>query len=159
MAQVFISHSSRDEWLIKPICEWLKASGVEPYLAEFETTATPLPEKFDKAIRDSNAVVVIFTRNVANIQKTRDVVNWETCVAYTHKKPVYILRENGVELPFMFNYITDYFTFDPFNVKTLKAALQRLYDIGLKIKKDEDTGKLVLAGLLIVFGLWQLFKK
>jgi hypothetical protein len=44
-------------------------------------------------------------------------------------------------------------------VKTLKAALQRLYDIGLKIKKDEDTGKLVLAGLLIVFGLWQLFKK
>jgi hypothetical protein len=159
MAQVFIAHSSRDEWLINPVCEWLEASGVEPYLAEFETTATPLPEKFDKAIQASTAVVVIFTRNVANIQQTRDVVNWETSAAYTHKKPVYIFRESGVELPFMFNYITDYFTFDTFNVETLESALQHLYDIGLKIKKTEDTGKLVLTGLLIAFGLWQLFKK
>jgi hypothetical protein len=150
MAQVFIAHSSKDEWLIKPICEWLEASGVKPYLAEFEMTATSLPEKFDKAIRDSNAVIVIFTRNVADIQQTYDAVNWETATAYAYRKPVYVFREDGVELPFMFRYITDYFTFDPFKETILK---ERISKIGRKLKRGEDISKALLFGLLVIFGV------
>jgi len=159
MAQVFIAHSSKDKWLIDPICEWLRCAGVNPYLAELESpTPLPLPDKLEAAIKNSNAVVVVFTRNVANIQQTRDVVNWEVATAHAYKRPVYVFREKGVEVPLMINYITDYFTFDPLDQHTLKRALQRVYNIGLKIKKEEDVAKVVSTGLLIIFGiivLWQ----
>ena len=158
MAQVFIAHSSKDKWLIDPICDWLRYAGVAPYLAELESpTPLPLPDKFEAAIKNSDAVVVVFTRNVANIQQTRDVVNWEVATAHAYKKPVYVFREKEVEVPLMISYITDYFTFDPFDQHTLEQAVKRVYDIGFKLKKDEDVARLISAGLLIIFGigLWK----
>jgi hypothetical protein len=153
MAQVFIAHSSKDKWLIEPICDWLKDLGVKPYLAEREIAALSLTQKLEKAIRDSNAVIVIFTRNVADIQQTRDVVNWEVATAHTYRKPVYIFCEKGVELPFTFNGITTYATFDPFDEAKLIEVFRQLSDIGYKLKKDEDISKFILTGLFIVFGI------
>ena len=116
-----------------------------------------MPDKFEAAIKNSDAVVVVFTRNVANIQQTRDVVNWEVATAHAYKKPVYVFREKEVEVPLMISYITDYFTFDPFDQHTLEQAVKRVYDIGFKLKKDEDVARLISAGLLIIFGigLWK----
>jgi len=153
MAQVFIAHSSKDKWLIDPICDWLRYAGVTPYLAELESpTPRSLPDKLERAIKNSNAIVVVFTRNVASIQRTRDVVTWEVATAHAYKKPVYVFREKEVEVPLTIEYITDYFTFDPFDQHTLEQAVRRVYDIGLKLKKDEDVAKFIITGLFLIFG-------
>ena len=153
MAQVFIAHSSKDGRLIKPIAEWLKAAGVTPYLAELESpTPFSLPEKFDKAIKDSQAVFAIFTKNVAFTQRTRDSVTWEIATAHTYKKSVYVFCEKGVEVPLTIKDFTDYYTFDPLDQETLNQVMQKVYKIGIDVRRTNDLGKAIALGLFIVLG-------
>lgn len=154
MAKIFIAHSSKDKWLIDPISNALKQAGVIPYLAGLESpTPFPLPQKLQKAIEESKVIIVILTHNVTNIIQTRDIVNWEISAAYHLKKPVYVFRERGVEIPLMINYITDYFTFDPFDEQILKKTIDKVYQIGFSIKQTEDTDKVILTFLGVIFGI------
>jgi hypothetical protein len=161
MAQIFIAHSSQDKWLIDPIAQTLKQSGVIPYLAELDSpTPFSLPEKFEKAIKESNVIIAILTHNVTDIIQTRDIVNWEISAAYHQplKKPVYVFREKGVEVPLMIEYITDYSTFDPFDEQTLKNAINKIYQIGFNIKQTEDINKAILTFFGVVLGIIVLSK-
>lgn len=102
MVRIFIAHSSKDEWLINPIASNLKLIPVEPYLAKVEDpTPYPLPQKLNEAIKSSVAMFVFLTPNVADNKDTRDVVNWEIATAHAMGKPIYVFRENGVEVPLM----------------------------------------------------------
>lgn len=154
MAQIFIAHSSKDRWIIDPISEILRKAGIFPWLSELESpTPFPLPEKLQTAIENSKALIAILTHNVIDIIQTRDVVNWEASAAYHLKKPVYVFREEGVEVPIMIDYITDYFTFSPFDEETLRKAIDKIYQIGFDIKQSEDTGKAILTFLGVIFGI------
>ncbi|MFH1015051.1 MAG: toll/interleukin-1 receptor domain-containing protein [Nitrospirota bacterium] len=154
MAQIFIAHSSKDKWLIGPISQVLTQAGVIPYLAELESpTPFPLPQKLQKAIEESKVIIAVLTHNATNIIQTRDIVNWEISAAYHLKKPTYVFREKGVDVPLMINYITDYFTYDPFDEQTLKITLDKICQIGFDIKRSEDTDKAILTLFGIVLGI------
>lgn len=154
MAKVFISHSKLDGWLVKPIGKVLKEIGVEPYIAEIETPeAKPLPAKFKEHIQTSNVTILLLTANVMKHPKTRDVVNWEVATAHAFGKPVYVFREEGVEVPLMMSYITDYFTFDPIKREDLKAVMNRIRKIAQILKENEDTVKVIVTAIAVGLGI------
>ena len=120
MAQIFVSHSSKDSWLVDPIAENLRAIGVDPYLAELETpNPLSLYDMLATAIERSTAVFLILTRNITNNFETRDFVNWEIAIARVHRKPVYAFVERGVEVPILMSQIMVYHTFDPLSRESL----------------------------------------
>jgi len=154
MAQIFIAHSSKDKWIIDPVKEILEQAGVIPWLSELESpTPFPLAPKIQKAIESSSALIAILTHNVTNITQTRDVVNWEISAAYHLKKPVYVFRERGVEVPLMISYITDYFTFDSFNEEILRKTIDKIYQIGFNIRQAEDQNKAIRTLFGIILGV------
>ena len=134
----------------------MKLIPVEPYLAKLEDpTPYPLPQKLDNAIETSQAVFVFWTSNVANNQKTRDVINWEISAAY-HKKPrkhIYVFAEKGVSVPMMMKYITVYATYDPLNQETLDEMVKKVQEIGSAFKESEDKAKAAFTMIAFVFGL------
>ena len=156
MVKIFIAHSSEDEWLIKTIASNLKLIPVDPYLAKLEDpTPYPLPQKIDNAIETSQAVFVFWTSNVANNQKTRDIVNWEISAAYHKKprKPIYVFAEKGVPVPMMMDYITVYATYDPLNQETLNEMVKKVQQLGSAFKESEDKAKAAFTMIACVFGL------
>ena len=153
MVRMFIAHSSKDEWLINPISSNLKLIPVEPYLAKLEDpTPCPLPQKFNDAIKSSVAMFVFLTPNVAENKDTRDVVNWEIATAHAMGKPIYVFRENGVEVPLMVNYITTYFTYDPLDQRTLDEMVSRVQEIASAFKENEDKAKAAFTVIALILG-------
>lgn len=154
MAKVFISHSSQDSWLVKPISQTLRNIGIEPYIAEIETPeAKPLPTKFQEHIQTSNVTILLLTANVMKKPSTRDVINWEVATAHALGKPVYVFREKGVEVPLMISHITDYFTFNPIKRKDLKAVMNRIEKIAQMLKENEDAIKTIVTIIAVGLGI------
>ena len=154
MVRIFIAHSSKDEWLINPIALNLKLIPVEPYLAKLEDpTPYPLPKKLDVAIESSAAMFAFLTPNVEKNKNTRDVVNWEISSAYAKKKPIYVFRERGVEVPFMVNYTTTYSTYDPINKLSLKKMFGRVQNIATTLKQSEDKSKAAFTLVAVILGI------
>ena len=93
---VFISHTEakEDEPIIYRCIDWLKTNNIGYYLAELSFDPIPLPVKIGNAIRASDCVLVIQTQE-------GDMSTWvqqEAAMAYTLKKPVIVLVEEGVEV-------------------------------------------------------------
>jgi len=161
MVRIFISHSSKDKWLIDPVSTTLKQVPVEPYLAEVETpTPTSLPEKLNDAMVGSDAVFVFWTKTVADNQSTRDVVNWEISAAYhmNPKKQIYVFAEAGVSVPEMVKYVTVYATFDPSIKQTLSGMMQKVLDSATTVKENSDKAQfaILLMMAVLVGGLFLL---
>ena len=158
MVKIFIAHSKDDSWLINPIANLIRAITLEPYLARLEDpTPLPLPVKIFQAIKDSAAMFVFLTPNVADNENTRDIVNWEIAQAYTLKKPVYVFREKGVEVPLMINYITVYHTYDPLNKDSLNEMSDRLGQLAYAFKESEDKVKAAVTLSALILGSILLF--
>lgn len=154
MVKIFIAHSSEDGWLINPIAENMRLIGVEPYLAKLEDpTPIPLPQKLDRAIESSVAMVVILTSNVANTKETRDVVNWEISSAYAKKRPIYVFAEEGVDIPLMLNYITVYAKYDPLSQESLNSVVAKIHDIASVLKESDDKGKAIGTFIMMLLGI------
>lgn len=158
MVKIFIAHSKDDSWLINQIANWLSSINIDTYLARLEDpTPLPLPVKILRAIKDSAAMFVFLTPNVADNKITRDIVNWEISQAYTLDKPVYVFREKGVEVPLMINYITVYHTYDPFNEDSLNEMNDRLEQITYAIKESEDKVKAAVTLAAFILGSFFFF--
>ena len=160
LVRIFIAHSSKDEWLIKPIASNFGLIPVEPYLAKLEDpTPFPLPQKLDSAIESSTAMFVFWTSNVADNKETRDVVNWEISAAYHKKprKPIYVFAERGVDVPLMVNYTTVYATYDPLNQESLNEMVKRVQErarsIASAFKEAEDKAKAAFALVAFFLGI------
>lgn len=83
MAQIFISHSCKDQPIIHFFLEAFAGTKVKPHLEEFEK-AVPTGVTADKITRDiqfSNAVFVLLSETVEKLPHTRDWINWECGVA------------------------------------------------------------------------------
>jgi len=146
LVKVFISHSRLDNWLVEPICEVLKESGVNPYVAEIETPeAKPLPIKFRENIRTSNVIILLLTKNVMKHNNTRDIISWEVATAHALNKPVYVFREEGVDVPLMISQITDYFTFKVLTKKDVAEVINRIKKIAQILKENEDTVNAIIT--------------
>lgn len=154
LVRIFIAHSSEDEWLFKPIADNLRLIGVEPYLAKLEDpTPCALPQKLDSAIQSSAAMFVFLTPSVAENKGMRDVINWEISSAYAKRRPIYVFREKGVEVPLMVNYITVYATYDPISRESLNKMVNKVQEIAHAFKESEDKAKAAFAMIGVFLGL------
>lgn len=154
MTSIFISHSSKDEWLIKPIANNMRSLGIEPYLAELDIpNPTSLPQKIEKAIDSSSAMFVILSSNVSNIPKTRDVVNWEIAIAHAKNKPIYVFAEKDVDIPLMVNYITVYARYDPLSQDSLNEIVNKIHQTASSLKQADDQIKGIGTFIMIVLGI------
>lgn len=79
LAQIFISHSRRDTDVIHFLLEAFSGTKVKPHLEEFENEVPSgvNAKKIAADIQVSNALFVLLTENVQNLNHTRDWVNWE----------------------------------------------------------------------------------
>jgi len=77
IVDIFVSHSSADTELVGIIEEAFSEVGVNGYFSEFKMEGKAVPDKLRDAIRSSQAVVVLWTANVSDVPRTRDVVNAE----------------------------------------------------------------------------------
>ena len=156
MVQVFVSHSSKDKDLVGVFHVAFGNLGVDAYFSEFETEAKPIPDKIRGAIRSSKLAVVLWTSSVSDVPATRDIVNSEIGEAHMADKPVLVFREEGVDVPLLVRYITDYYTFKR---PDLAGALERLRAFIQKYRDEEEfwttAGEVVLiaAAIAAVLGL------
>ncbi len=151
---VFVSHSSRDSWLVKPIADNLSSIGVQPYLAELDTpNPISLHDKLAAAIQQCTAVILILTQNVANNPETRDFINWEVATAKAYRKPVYAFVEQGVEVPILLSQVMVYHTFDPVSQESLNEAMRRVIGVGSQLKEQEDKAKAALLVIMLFLGI------
>lgn len=91
---VFISHSLNDGILLNAIAERIKAWGHTPKYAEQETVADDVSPKIQKLIDESKFFLLLFTKKASESQ----FVNQEIGYAQKAKLPIFILKEDGVEL-------------------------------------------------------------
>jgi len=154
MVQIFIAHSSKDEWLTKPVADNLRLIGVEPYLAELvDPTPFPLPPKISSAIDTSAAMFVFWSSNVAERKGTRDIVNWEISAAYHKRKPIYVFAEEGVDVPMMVSKITVYATYNPDIQQTLNSMVNKVQQLASAFKQAEDKAKAAFTFVAFLLGL------
>lgn len=83
MAQIFVSHSQRDKDIIHFFLEAFAGTTVKPHLEELEKEPPTgvTAGKIERDIQMSNAVFVLLSENVQNVQHTRDWVSWESGIA------------------------------------------------------------------------------
>lgn len=136
MVDVFCAHASADTELVSSCKSAIEDSKLTHFFAEFEMEGKPLPDKIRDNIRASRIVIVLWTRNVSDVARTRDIVNAETGEAHMASKPVYVFREEGTELPLFLSYITDYITYKSGEYQNMLAPLRRILG---KLGKDENS--------------------
>jgi len=91
---VFISHSLKDEQLLNAIVVRIKAWGHTPKYAEQETVTDDISSKIQNLIDESKFFLLLFTKKASESQ----FVNQEIGYAQKAKLPIFILKEDGVEL-------------------------------------------------------------
>ena len=78
MAQIFISHSQRDEQAKDFFYRAFSGTAVRPIWMEYEGAATSsIDEEIERKIQASNAVFFLFSETVERILFTRDWMLWE----------------------------------------------------------------------------------
>lgn len=92
MAQIFISHSQRDEEIVALFLKAFAGTKVKPIFQEFEKE---LPQgvsadEITRNIETSNAVFVLLSERVQSLQHTRDWIVWECGRA--KNKPIWIFE-------------------------------------------------------------------
>ncbi|SRR6266516_3238325 len=146
MAQIFIAHSSKDKPLIDWIAGNLRAIGITPYQAGYDSPSeTSLQDKLRREISRSQAVFLILTRNVTGSMNTSTIIQWEFDTAKEKKKPVYVFKEKKVRVPLMIQLSADYGTFDPVSKESLIEAMNKMVSIGNRLKTREEQYRAMLV--------------
>lgn len=94
MAQIFISHSQRDEDIKNLFLRAFRGSGVTDLYREYED-APPTGVKAEDITRDiefSSAVFVLLSETVESLPHTRDWILFECGVAAAKQKPVWVFE-------------------------------------------------------------------
>jgi len=98
MAQIFVSHSSKDKELVALLSRAFAATQVKGVFEEFEaiTKGPANANRIAQDVRESNAVFVLLGKNVEDLKHTRDWVGWESGVsagiALQTNKDVWVLE-------------------------------------------------------------------
>lgn len=110
MAQIFVSHSQRDEDMRHFFLDAFAGTSVKPHFAELEKTppAGITAEVITRDIQSSNAVFVLLSDNVESLPHTRDWMTWE-CGTASNKdiwifEPVECSRAIKVVVPRVNHY-------------------------------------------------------
>lgn len=169
MAQIFVSHSQRDNDDISFLLKAFAGTNVKPILQEFEKEppAGITAQAITQNIERSNAVFVLLSENVQNLPHTRDWVTWE-CGAAKNKEtwvlePAELLGNIKVVVPH-FNHYVRYLKNDDWR-KYLRSVIESYDDshiiptlsaatVGGAALDEEDRGGGAAVGFFVgVVGL------
>jgi len=149
--KIFISHSTKDMFLVRQLEKYFECYGIEVIIAEDKRQpGVKLDEKFYGLIRESHFLLAILTKNGLSSDWVKNEVNY----AHTIKKPIIPLVEESIKIKSSVEYIN-------FNrEESIESILSKIEDgiNGIKRKQliDPDIGKvlfpLVIGGLIGFFG-------
>ncbi|HXM47860.1 MAG TPA: hypothetical protein VN956_08315 [Pyrinomonadaceae bacterium] len=94
MAQIFISHSQRDEGIKNLFLRAFRGAGVTDLYREYEQ-APPVgvtAELIERDIEGSSAVFVLLSETVEALPSARDWILFECGIAAAKKKPVWVFE-------------------------------------------------------------------
>lgn len=149
MANVFISHSRRDEELVAVISKALINIGHNPIVEEFipEEKKESVPyEEIMKNVGLSNYIFLLLTDNILATGYTRNWVTFEVGLAARDRKRVFVFERTGVPIPYPIPYLTDYTVFDADSTNDI-LSIQ-----GLAKKLNELPKRFVGAGAGLLVG-------
>ncbi|MCK4396728.1 toll/interleukin-1 receptor domain-containing protein [candidate division WOR-3 bacterium] len=152
--KVFISHSTRDQWLVMTLANILSKFGIQISVAEwYLAPGQNLSKKVFTQIENSNCVVALLTRNGIR----SNWVQQEIGFALKTKRPVIPLVEKGLDTKELGALQgREYIEYDPSYPKEALVKTST-YVKSLKLKKEEEEKTLLIAGgiiafLLLIFG-------
>lgn len=144
--KVFISHSTRDMYLVRELEKYLDNYGISPIIAEdISTPGAYLPKKFEKQIDDCEIILALLT--FAGVRSKW--VIYETNYALRIGKPSILLKEKDVELETPHEWVV-FSRNEPIesiqrkvlsSIETIRTTLKRPITLPL--------GGVLLAGILI----------
>lgn len=123
MAQIFVSHSSKDKELVGLLSRAFAATEVKGVFEEFEAIlkGPANAQRIAQDVRESNAVFVLLGKNVEELKHTRDWVGWESGVsaaaALQTNKDVWVMESiaESDRLSVVIPHLRHYVCFDPAN--------------------------------------------
>jgi len=149
---VFLSHSTKDLDIVNELAKWLRLNGVVVHIASSQIQAgEPLSKKVSSLLESSDCVLAILTLNGAR----SEWVNQE--IGYAIRRGILVVPvvEEGVKVK-GFLASLEYIPFDrrnPYDAVT--RAVEYLRTLAVR-KEEEERGRLILGGLLLLFGLLAL---
>ena len=150
MANIFISHSRRDEDLVTAIAKVLRNIGHTPIIEEFipEEEKEPVPyEEIRKNVNLSDYVFLFLTDNIVATEYTHNWVAFEVGLAASSGKRLFVFERDGIPIPYPIPYLTDYMIFDA-------DSTNDILDIQALAKKlDELPTTAIGAGIGALLGL------
>lgn len=149
---VFVSHSTKDLDIVKELAKWLRLNRVVVHVAESQIQAgKSVTKKVSGLLESSDCIIAILTIDGAR----SEWVNQEIGYAMRAGKLVVPIVEEGVKVKGFLESL-EYIPFDrrnPYDAVT--RAVEYLRTLAVR-KEEEERGRIILGGLLLLFGLLAL---
>ncbi len=144
--KVFLSHSTKDKWLVTQLEIILSRNQINCYVAEEDVQpGSALWEKISANIRDSDCVLVVLT----NDGNRSEMVNQEIATAHSLNKPIIPLVETGVQVKGVLGG-REYIELDKRNpYGAINNAGAYLANFKTKLENQQAFTSLVIAGLML----------
>ncbi len=150
MANIFISHSRRDEELVTAMAKVLRNIGHNPIIEEFipEEQKEIVPyEEIRKNVGLCEYVFLFLTDNIVITEYTHNWVAFEVGLTASARKRLFVFERLGIPVPYPIPYLTDYMIF-------AADSTNDILDIQALSKKLNEIPKGVVgAGLGALVGL------
>ena len=141
MATIFISHSKKDEKLIRDVKEFLENVGHTPIIEEFipAEKQDDIPHKeISKNVEKSSVMMLFLTDNVVMTPYTRSWITYEVGLAKGRSVRLFVFERLGDPISFPIPYLTDYALFDMNQTKDILELQKITKNLG-KVRKDIQT--------------------
>ncbi len=153
MVQVFISHSKKDEDLIRITDLNFKSAGISPLFMEFTPESEPPFKKIEKNIATSDAVFLFLTENLKSSDFTQNWVAFEVGLTRRSNKPLFVVEDINNRVHFPVPYLTDYILYEPTKIEdwqNIQKILQKMKQAieNNNLRMGLTAGGAVLGGLL-----------
>jgi hypothetical protein len=121
VAQIFVSHSSKDMELVALLSRAFAATKVKGVFEEFDALlkGPANAQRIAQDVRESNAVFVLLGKNVEELKHTRDWVGYESGVsaaaAFQSNKDIWVMESitDLENLSVVIPHLRHYVSFDP----------------------------------------------
>lgn len=132
MANIFISHSKRDNAAVEAFCNVFARTRHRAFLAEFEAYAVPPWAQIRNWVQQSSALFVLLSPYLQTTPYTQNWVSYEVGLACALNKPVWVYEHWNEPVAFPVPYLTDYVIYNPASQEDLNAIRQLVgvYDLG-----------------------------
>ncbi len=138
MATIFISHSRKDEELVRAVKKALENVGHTPVIEELipteEQEAVPY-EEIQTNVKESEFLFLFLTDNVVATEFTQNWVCHEAGLAAAYSKRLFVFERAGTPIKFPIPYLTDYALFDPEDPEDILGLQNLAKDLG-KLRRD-----------------------